>query len=371
VVTPTLGYRLRGDVTADGKGFLEDYERVEADPLAGIGQFSGLEQMDVALGGAKRHELWIHAAYTGGLKSSFALNWAYNQAVYFKHDTLFFSLEMPYKQCRNLLYAMHSSHEKFKAIRYQLGLQSDPLSSIGLPYDHIKYGTLHEWHPNARRFLFDYVVPDFNDRDANGYGRIHIEVADPDKTDFTVADLRQTAELIHSEHPFASIFVDHISLMSPRKWVSSTTERINEVVRDLKRLAMSFNRGLGIAVIGLFQIGREGYKRVKKSREGGGRAEYNPTDLSYSNECERSADIITATWVDKSLEEQNRVEFQNLKSRDQKKFETFWARVEWPCRRILVCYDVPTLPDPSGTNQVNDQKNIDEAADKLLEGIDD
>jgi len=364
ITTPTLGNKLRGVANQDGDDFLKEYERVEADPLAGVGQHTGLEQMDVALNGARRHELWIHAAFTGGLKSTFMLNWAYNQAVYFRHDSLIFSLEMPYEQCRRILYAIHSSHEKFKKIRHKLGIQQDPDVTVGLPYDYIKHGTLREWHPNAKRFLKDFVVPDFNDLKGNEYGRIHIEVADPDKPDFTVADLRQTAELIYSETPFSLIFVDHISLMAPRRWVSNTTERLNEIVRDLKRLSMSFRRGQGIAVVGLFQIGRRGYQEAKKRREKAGQARFDLTHLSYANEAERSGDIVTASWVDDELEEQNRVQFQCLKSRDSKKFEIFLARVEWPCRRLLVCYDVPVIPDPN--KKGDDQKQIDDAADVIL-----
>jgi hypothetical protein len=108
VVTPTTGIRLSGNVTQDGQDFLDEYDRIKNDPLAGIGQFCGIEQIDTAIRGAKRHELWTHAAFTGGLKSTFMLNWAYNQAVYYWHDSLIFSLEMPYHQCRRLVYGLHS-----------------------------------------------------------------------------------------------------------------------------------------------------------------------------------------------------------------------------------------------------------------------
>lgn len=366
VITPTLGTRLSGEATSDGNDFLEEYNRIEQDPMAGIGQFTGLDQMDTCLAGARRHELWIHAAFTGGMKSTFLLNWMYNQSVYFKHDSIMFSLEMPYEQCRRMLYAMHSSHEKFKQIRHQLGLQQDPAATIGLPYDHIKHGTLKDWHPNAKRFLTEYVVPDFNDNKKNKYGRIHVEVADPDKSDFTVADLRQMAELRYSDQPFSMIGVDHVSLMAPRKWVSNTTDRLNEIIRDLKRLSMSFRRGQGIAVVALFQIGREGFRSATKKKEKTGLALYDLTHLSYANEAERSADIVTASWVDDELESQNRVQFQNLKSRDSKKFEPFLARVEWPCRRLIQCYDVPVIPDPNKNKGKNDQKQIDDAAEDLF-----
>ena len=326
VITPFTGVRLSGDVTADGDAFLKEYERVENDPLAGIGQFSGLRQMDVTLKGAKRGELWTHAGFTGGMKSTLAMNWHYNQSVYNQHSTVLFSLEMPYQQVRKILYAIHSNHEKFIAVREDLGLGES------LEYGQVRDGELS---PEARKFLFEHVVPDFNDP-ANNYGHIHIEVADPDKSDFTLNDLRARAELLYTKDPaIRMITIDHAGLMQSRGTYRSTTERLNEVLRDLKRLAMSFNRGAGIAVLALFQISREGFKAAEKN---GGR--YNLTHLSYANEAERSSDIVTAGWVDTELMESHLIKIQCLKSRDNAPFADFYAGVLWPCRRISTCNDV-------------------------------
>jgi replicative DNA helicase len=332
LVSPTLGSRLSGNVATDGETFITRYERVKSDPQFGIGCYTGIRQVDDALKGAKRYELWIHAGFTGSLKSSLALQWAYNQMVYYRNSTLYFSLEMPYIQCMNMLYAMHTAHEKFAQIRAQLGIQD-----IGLDYERMKNGVLA---PHEEKFLFDYVVPDFNKKstvpatgpypvEAHEYGDIYIEVADPDKTDFTVLELRAKAELIYSKTPFKMVVVDHVGLMSPRERYGSTTEKINEVVRDLKKLAMSFNRGMGIAVVGLAQLSREGYRAAEKN---GGK--YNLTHLSYANEIERSADIVTATWIDDDLKKINRGIIQCLKSRDQAPFERCPLRVEFSCRRI-------------------------------------
>jgi hypothetical protein len=196
------------------------------------------------------------------------------------------------------------------------------------------------------------------------YGRIHIEVADPDKNDFTMADLRQKGELLFSHDPnIRMVIVDHFGLMAPRKWVPSTTDRLNEVLRDAKRMAMSFNRGQGMAVVGLFQINREGYKAALKRKEKGNPATYDLTHLSYANECERSADVVTASWVDEDLMKANRVQFQCLKSRDQKPFERFLARVEWPCRRILTCND----PNLTPAEQAKKGEEIDAVLDAVFE----
>jgi replicative DNA helicase len=377
IVAPTLGAKLSGEITRDGVDYKNEYLRVAENPMAGIGQHTGLDQMDSALNGAKKHELWVHAAFTGHMKSTFMLNWAYNQAVWFRWNSLIFSLEMPYEQCRRILYALHSSHRKFAAVRHALGLQKDPRATIGLPYQNMRDGNLKEWHPNAEKFLLDYVIPDFNGQsvvtgndpdtgipwgDPSTYGKIHIEVADPDKNDFTMADLKQRAELLYSQDPFKLLFVDHAGLMAPRKWVASTTDRLNEVIRDCKRMAMSFNRGEGIPVVTLFQINREGFRAAMKMKEKGGTARYELTGLAYANECERSADIVTSSWIDETLSKANRVQFQCLKSRDQKPFEMFNARVEWPCRRLLTCTDVTMTPQQQEAvgNQLDQIKKLEE-----------
>lgn len=341
VITPSSGEKLSGDVTSDGESFLAEYDRVENDPLAGIGQFTGVEQMDVALKGAKRGELWTHAAFTGGLKSTLAINWHYNQAVYYRHSSALFSLEMPYRQVRRILYALHSAHIKFAEVRKTLGIGKS------LDYAKIRDGELA---PNEKKFLVEHVVPDFNDA-TNNYGHIHIEVTDPDKSDFTTTDLNSRMALLYQKDPAIHLVtIDHAGLMQSRNKYRSTTEKLNEVLRDLKRLSMSFNRGMGIAVVALFQISREGFKSAEKN---GGK--YNLTHLSYANEAERSSDIVTASYVDDELRESNMVKFQCLKARDHKPFDDFYAGVLWPCRRICSMDNVT----PGQARKLGDEIDLD------------
>jgi hypothetical protein len=326
VVAPSTGQRLSGNVTSDGDSFEREYERVESDPLAGMGQLTGIEQMDVIMKGSKRGELWTHAAFTGGMKSTFAINWHYNQAIFYKHSSILFSLEMPYPQVRRILVAIHTAHPKFRDARLEFGVGKC------LNYEKIRDGELSA---EEKEFLFQHVIPDLGDS-TNNYGNLHIEVADPDKSDFNINDVRSRAELLYSKDPaIRMLTLDHAGLMSSRNRYNSTTERLNEVLRDSKRMAMNFNRGMGIAVNALFQISREGFRAAEKN---GGR--YNLTHLSYANEAERSSDNVTASWVDTELEESNLVKFQHLKSRDSAKFKDFYAGVLWPARRIYTTHDV-------------------------------
>lgn len=369
IVAPLMGVGLSGEVLGAGDKVEEQYLTVKADPLAGIGQMTGLQQMDT-LQGAKRYEFWVHAGFTGSMKSTFLLNWLYNQAVYYLHSNLMFSLEMPYIQCLNLLYAMHSYHEKFKDVRHGLGLQTRPESSVGLDYSKIKSGTLD---PAEEQFFLQHVIPDFKDP-KNNYGKIHIEVSDPSRQQTTMEDVRRVAERLYSKSPFSMICVDHVDNMEAVGRVKDKTEKLNEILRALKMTALYFNRGQGIAVCGLYQINRDGYKQALKRQKETGIAAYDLTSLSHSSEAERSADIVTASWVDDEMKARNRMQFQCLKTRDMVGFPMFLARVEWSCRRILTCFDVlePAEAAKAKAAEIqakmaagNEDKEIDEALESM------
>jgi hypothetical protein len=289
LTVPTLGTKSSGNVTTDGQDFLEHYERIKSDPTIGLGFPCGLAQADEITGGIRKKQLWIHAAFAGGLKTYFAIHWAYVQAIYYGNSSVYFDLEVGYEDLRTTLYTIHSAHEDFAEVRRSLGIPG-----LGLSFKNIDEGRLT---PNEEKFLYEYVVPDFNRKPtvdhaamgsipAESYGDIHIEGIG-EKGDLKVADIRAKAELIHSKNPISMIFVDHVLLVSPQKWVPSTTERLNEVIRELKKLAMTFFRNLGIPIVGLFQISREGYKAAEKN--GGS---YNLTHLSYANECVARGTLI-------------------------------------------------------------------------------
>lgn len=486
IIRPLAGIRKEGEVTTDTKQFVEDYDRRRDDPSYGIGQLCGIGQIDDTTGGARKDQLWTHAAFTGELKcvtsgtliqdvetgalhtveemyrkglhplvqcldesawktttarvehveqnavvpifkvstntgrvlrvsgnhpfravegwknaedlkakqdflaapekwplgiedllrkcdgdviwemieavepdgfemtydlsvpghanfvanglvvhnSTYAFNWVYIQAIYLGKSSCFFSLEMPYEQCQRIIYTMHSRHEKFVLIRQKLGLQLGDEDHTCLTYEYIRDGKLP---PNEERFLKEAVLPDLERNAANGnYGKMHFRGYDPDSDTFTVSDIRNKGETLYRESPFSLLVVDHVLLVDSKKAWRSVTESANEVVRDLKKLSEVFNSGEGIAVLALFQISREGKKRADKA---GGR--YSLYDLSYSNEIERSSDIITASYLDDNLRKQCLAYFQFLKSRDGGMCEPFYVRVEWACRMLFTCYASP------------------------------
>jgi len=374
VVAPTFGGNLTGEIIHDTETFRERYLRVESDPFFGVGYATPLDRINEYISGARRKELWIHAAFSGGLKSTLALNWAHYQAIYRGNTSQYFSLEMPKEQCHNIMVAMHSAmpvprEHRMAEGRLKCGLaktEADLVHSPGLDYSRLRDAKLYRpdgsmslqdvgnLPANERRFLFDYVLADMEegrlnvpkcDMYPNGasipYGKVHIEVADPDKNDFTVLDMKAKAQLLRAKEDFQLIFVDYAGLMSPRPGnkSSSRTDQLNEVMRDLKKLALSFNRGEGMAVVSLFQLSREGYKRAVLRKEKCGVPLYLMSDLSYANECERSADIITSTFVDDEYRANSEALVQCLKTRDDAPFPLHKIGVRWNHRVLLSRWD--------------------------------
>jgi len=326
IMTPTFGTRIGGEAMTDDEDFFEEYQKAK-DRTIEILPNTGLEIIDNALEGFRRKELYIIAGFTGHMKSRTALNWVYNQAVFGGHSCLYFSLEMHYSQCRRAIISFHTMHPKFRELRIALGIHGAKSPDIGLDPQRIRSGSLND---DEEMFLKE-VVKDLKEGVREGvYGKIHFEVADPDSLDFTVEDLRTKAELVMQKDPFKTLVVDHALLMSSRMKTTSTTDKLNEVIRDLKKTALGFNRGAGIPILCLFQINREGFKAAEKNN-----GNYNLTHLSYANEAERSADVVIASWYGDDMREKGTIKYQCLKSRDQAPFDPFEAQTVWPSGRIL------------------------------------
>ena len=92
------GEKLEGSVTDDVEEVISEYESVEsADAYTGRNIF-GLEPLDQACEGHKSGEFHVHCAYPGELKTTLALNYAYNNAYLHGKNIFYGIFEMPYKQ---------------------------------------------------------------------------------------------------------------------------------------------------------------------------------------------------------------------------------------------------------------------------------
>ena len=302
--------QIRGDVRSDTKASWDDYQNAKTNKDKAWGRFTGIEKIDEICKGHRRGELWVHAGYTGELKSTFAMNWSYNLSTRYRTNVLYTSLEVPYIQARRIIHTMHSANLKWRA-----------QGKNSLDYAKVRDGELT---PEDEAF-YKEVLQDFN----TNPNYCAIDVWAPDH-DINLDDVRAYAELMHKQKELGFLVIDHGALLEPKKkQFKDYTIALNSVLRDAKKLALHFNHGEGIPVLLLFQLSRQGKDAADKNE-----GKYKLNALSYANEAERSADVVTTTYLNDEHREAGTTLFCNLKNRDGALFKPFEAAVDFKCRRI-------------------------------------
>lgn len=296
---------LRDDTTAGW----DDYQASKSDKSKAYGRLTGLNSIDKTCHGLKPGELWVHGAFTGGLKTTFALNWSYNQVTRYKGNVLYVSLEMPYVQIRRLVHTLHSGHKKYR----DAGIPT-------LDYRKVRDGELGDEEERH----YQAVLEDFNTNPLH----CQFNVWSPDR-DVTMNDIRTKAETMQRDSDVSLIVIDHSGLLADTNTKDDYLIRYNARLREAKRLALTFNAGQGVPILMLHQLNREGHKEATKS---GGKHALGA--LSYANEAERSADYVTTSFVDDEHRANNTAQFNNAKNRDNPCFPSFNVQVDWKCRLL-------------------------------------
>lgn len=312
------GQVFRSDITGDAEVVKKEFQNTLSNAHNAFGRGTGLEDIDLMCRGVKPGEFWIHAAYTGELKTTFALNWAYKTACIFKYNVYYYSLEMPVEQVRRILYVMHSNHPKFKKMGYE-----------PLDYRMIRDGVDSNGHEmsDAQIEFFEMVVQDMEDGFGKEYGSIFVECPDEPRT--TVSMVKSRIELVHQTTPIHLVFIDYLGLLNAERNLSDYREELNSIFRDTKQMCLTFNRGERIPIVALHQINREGKKEADKND-----GRYTPQALADSSAAERTADVITYTYLNNDLRHDSQTKIGCIKNRDNPHFEPFIANIHFPSRFI-------------------------------------
>lgn len=320
LLTGERAHQTKSNLPYDSEAVREEFNRVLTAQDRSWGVITGLNDIDAVCRGIKPGELWIHAAFVGEMKTSFALNWVYRAVFLLQHNVYYLSLEMPVDQIRRIIYVMHSNHPKFRGQGYPK-----------LTYRLIRDGEDEEGNKITQEQIdfFELVIQDVEEwrGEPNGYGSL--VVRSPDE-DMTVSKLRADMEVTHQQVPLHMAVVDHFALMTPEKGMGRDYYTgLNSIVRDTKRLALSFNNGERIPILGLLQINRQGKLEAEKND-----GVYKMQALADSNEAERSADVITTSYLDNEMRANKYVKFGNLKNRDNPHFRPFTCNVDWDTRYL-------------------------------------
>lgn len=290
----------------------EEYQHAKQDKGSAVGVLCGINEIDNECMGIKKGDLWIHGAFPGELKTTFAVNWCYSAMTRFNTNVVFMSLEMPLEQIRRNFAALHTSNNRF------LNKGFKPLD-----YRKIRYGTLTDEEETQ---YFD-ALEDFKSNPTY----CTCEVVSPDSK-WDINQVTQKLEMLHKEFEVGMVVIDHGQWLDAQEGNKSKdyTITMNSIIDDCKRLAKTFNHNEGIPVLLLWQINREGKSDADK-HEG----VYKASAFTYANNVEKTADVITTTYINPEMKTQQRTKFTCIKNRDGDTFQPFEAHVNFTCRRIL------------------------------------
>lgn len=320
------GVKLESQVVSreDADEFLEEYDKINRDPMEAIGIFTGISHIDNHLKGLKNTELMLCAAWTGHCKTTFCLNMAY-QAVFSGWNTAFVTLEMSHDEIRKALYTLHScNRHRFKQVAPEYAHLAGTIK-----YNDVQYGTLNK---EERKFL-EVVAKDFSETE--GYGKC--TVWQPDKSVTTVSDVDFKLRQIQQEYQSDGVdldfvILDYISLMGNEEGDKSRdyNQNLNNIIKSLKRLCLTFNNGKGLRVLSPFQVNREGYKDARAND-----GIYLATALSNAHEAERSSDVIITLFISDDDRGNGMIKICNPKARRDRPFTPFHACVNFESKYMF------------------------------------
>lgn len=234
-----------------------------------VGNPTGFKAIDDATRGIKKGELWFVSAFTGEGKSMFLTNLMWTNAVLFGRNVIYASGEMPRRQIRNWVLGRHSQHEKFSGIGTPLNISD------------IRDGKLSK---AEERFFFDTVVPDLTSNP--DYGQMEVFQIYPG---MTATDLYRTLKYYRTKMDIDLVIIDMVQHLSTDSAQDKWQIELQETIKRLKQMSITFNDGEGLALVTGYQVSREAREKAEKMNE------YPVSGLAYTAEAERSADV--SIWI--------------------------------------------------------------------------
>lgn len=274
-----------GDMRYEGSDILKEYIDRKAGKT-GQGILTGIPSVDKASGGFQKGELTLVCAYTNQGKTQLCCQTAWDAAIQQGKNVFFATSETVRTTVRRRIIARHSRLPQF-------GLAK------GLDSTDIKNGTLS---PAEEKSLKEVV----DDLDNNpNYGKLYIAQIPRGATlSYLEARMNRQGALWNIDLGI----MDYLALLKSDRKRNSEREEFNEILKDAKVYATSFNEGSGLPLISPWQIKQEAYKNAQVT------GAYGLASLSDTSEAEKSSDQIITLL--RQPEQPNQLSLQFLKMRD-------------------------------------------------------
>jgi replicative DNA helicase len=328
----------------DSKEVLTEYKKRKKNLLDQRDIYTFLSRIDDVFKGIKIGDLFLIAAFVAQGKSTFLTNLIYN-AIYQGRNGVFMTLEMTYAEMRDMLYVLHCSnpewysHPKYKHLAGKI------------TYDMIRNGELDE----KQEEFFNFACQDFHSRE--DFGELFIlqprDALTPSYLEMELYDKK--AELAEKGKKLEFCAVDYVGLMAQdrEERYGEFNVDLNNIIKKLKNLAITFDNGAGIRMISPFQVNREGWKEAVKND-----GVYRLTALSNANEAERSSDEIISLYMTDDMKRAGRMKICCLKHRRGPEFQPFEANIDLTTKHLCDVIEVKGDPTSQGSLDVVDVSEL-------------
>lgn len=285
-----------GSMSDSYEHFISQYEHKENHQEDSYGILSGVNIIDDVLGGIRRGQLMFIAGWTGSFKTGSCVNWAVS-GVRAGYNVLYITMENTRSELEAQVLSCHSADPKFARFNVNSPTHSEIFKA--------------RLTPPQKKLILDRVYKDIIINEDGDYGSLYLH--QPDKADFTISDALRVCLKYNNEcgGELDMLVLDSPLLMVPEKGPRDNNSR-NWIVRTLKTIAASFNRGKGLAILCPHQINREGYARAIQNN-----GVYDHRCIADLNEVERSSDGILTIFIDEVLRSSNQAKIQFLKTRSE------------------------------------------------------
>lgn len=262
----TLQTAPEGDLGASGATLLASYQERKATHGKGLspGILLGIPDVDSKTGGFNAGEVGIICAWSGSGKSHCCINLSYHAAVEQGKNVVYFTTETSKDVIDRRMLARHSRHPQFELRE-------------GINSRDIKQGTI----PTVHEPVFNDIIRDL---EANQYyGRVYTSQV---PNNCTIAGIEQRLYRIQRQFNIDLVVIDYLPLLRSETRRQSGREDYNEILRDAKQLATTFDNGRGLPVISPWQVSRTSWEEALKS------GYYTLKALAETSEAANIADVV-------------------------------------------------------------------------------
>jgi len=273
-----------GDMRNEGKEILTDYADRKSGKR-GAGVLSGIRQLDLTTSGFQNGELILLCAYTAQGKTHLSTQTAWHASVMQGKNVFFATSETTRVQVRRRLLARHTRLPQFGQPQ-------------GINSKKIKDGALTVGEEAVMQAAIDDLTHN------SAYGTLYVAQVPRGATlGFVEARLARQA----ANFQIDLVVIDYLALIKPDRKRQSAREEYNDVLKDAKVMATSFDQGRGVPVISPWAMSQSAWKEAIRT------GDYSLANLAETSEAEKSSDVIVSLLRQQDAKE---VRLQFLKNRD-------------------------------------------------------